>query len=745
MTPTLGNVQTVTTRAYDWVKKSRKPAPLGLGAPVYSGASAWGGPWSLSTLPGSGTLQAQDDYVIGSSIAQDIWRGGQAWSRTIPLTGDVPDWGNASSWSGPYSTSGLPGSGDIQLLGNFVVGTTLYQEFWRGNLGYRRTVPIVGGVVQWGSAGSWSSAIALSTFPGSGTIQTLDFSLIDNVVSQNIWRGNQGWTRTIPLDSNGAPNWGAASSWAGPWSVSALPGSGDMQSASDFVAGNIVYQNFWRNGQGYSRTIPIASYQDAISMYRALPITMKVPPGYTIPPTSDTVTACDYVRHLGSEMKRFGVPFPSIRVYPSIRTDVQSGVWLEIGNWADGQPSLWFWVLRTYNATNGQTTVDVYYSGKPSGDTRAYPVQLYWGPIQIMNDHRMGAKWIWHGVWGAAVGQRGNKYFQRTEDIVALKLLESEPDNSKLSSWCVATWSDTDADIHAPLFDDAQSKANNYMYQTGIPMYRDCTMNHQGCPSDWAADTYRWDSTSWGFSHRSKVCIWQGGYTWVLAQDPLGLLAQAIHKLNVTNNPWATITDSWPTGVPGKPTSMTVIGIAEWVRDTYYRPGVGVTMYQVPIIGSDQRASSLRTNQFAILTTLLGYRYLVGGWASYADALADILIDVSIGGPGQPAYGCKTAELGNINRPDYFGAQLYVWDYLDGSGATSSGTSPAGAGVTGLGLKDFGWLRQTINEYLNLPHDDEDFILSTIETTATYCQALRTYGYHKYGWLYGPSATIPGY
>lgn len=486
----------------------------------------------------------------------------------------------------------------------------------------------------------------------------------------------------------------------------------------------------------------VANGQDAISMYRALPLTSKVPPNYTIPgATSD----CDYMRHLGSQRWRtFGYE-PSVRLHVNGRHANESNLWIEVDNWPDGQPSLWFHLRRTYDAVNGRTNVDIYYYGKPSNDTRAYPVQLYWGPTKLLDDHRVGAGWIWAASWGAAVGQRGNKYFLRTEDIVALKVLEGEPDLHKLNNWCSAQWGDTHADIHASLFNRGLDKPTTHIYQPGAPTYKDCTMNHNGCPSDWPADMNRGQSTAgWGFSHRSKVCIWQGGYTWILAQDPLGLLSQAIHALIKTNNPWHQFYDAWPVGVPGKPASMTPIGIAEWVRDTYYRPGVGVTMFQVPVIGSDQRASSLRTNQFCILTTLLAYRYLIGGWASHADALADILINVSVGGPGQPLHGCKTAELGNITRPDYFGAQLYIWDYLDGSGQTSYGASPAGSGVTGLGLKDFGWLRQTINEYLNLPHDDEDFILSTIETTATYCQAMRTYGWHKYGWLYGPLSTIPG-
>jgi hypothetical protein len=54
-------------------------------------------------------------------------------------------------------------------------------------------------------------------------------------------------------------------------------------------------------------------------------------------------------------------------------------------------------------------------------------------------------------------------------------------------------------------------------------------------------------------------------------------------------------------------------------------------------------------------------------------------------------------------------------------------------------------LGTAINYFLNLPYDDTDWMLSTVATTATYCQALRVYGYHKYGWQLGPPSTIPGH
>lgn len=467
----------------------------------------------------------------------------------------------------------------------------------------------------------------------------------------------------------------------------------------------------------------------ATSMYRALPLTAKVPPGFTIP---NATNDCHYVRHLGSEHAVGSVWYPSITLYDAGKGSNHADAYVEVGNWPDGQPSIWFWLERTYNAALGRTEVDIYYYGQPSGDTRAYPIMFYWGPTRILDDHRTGAGWIYHGHWPAPIGQRGNKYFIRTEDQVALKLLQSEPDNWMLNDWCAQQWGDTHADIHAPLFNQGHNKDTTHIYQTGSPMYQDCLKTHHGCPNDWPADMYRGQSTSgWGFSHRSKVCNWQEGYTWVLAQDPLGLLAQAVHTLIKTNNPWHQFYSAWPTGaVVPPPASFTPIGVAQWVMDHFWRPGVGVHMFQVPVIGQDDRASSLRTNQFLILTTLLGYRFLVGNWAWIADDVAWILRNTSVGGPGQPAYGLRTGDYGDICRPDYFGSQLFAWDWIPGQG---------------IGMTGFGWLRTLINFYFNLPHDDTDWMLSTVETTATYCQALRVYGYHKYAWQFGPLATIPGH
>jgi hypothetical protein len=44
--------------------------------------------------------------------------------------------------------------------------------------GYRRTVPIVGSTPQWGAASAWSSPMSTSGLTGSGTLQTLNFYVL---------------------------------------------------------------------------------------------------------------------------------------------------------------------------------------------------------------------------------------------------------------------------------------------------------------------------------------------------------------------------------------------------------------------------------------------------------------------------------------------------------------------------------------------------------------------------------------
>lgn len=489
----------------------------------------------------------------------------------------------------------------------------------------------------------------------------------------------------------------------------------------------------------------------AMSMYHGWPLTAKVPEGYSIP---SAVDGCDYVRHMGSEVHwSVGSP-PYHYVFPQMdwtnvftRSDTTFQARIKIGPWIDGQPDIFVQVYR-HNHASGWVTVGVYYEGKPANDTRYYPIQLYFEDSRIIADHRtQAAGWVlWINRWREQE-MRGNKYFIRTEDMPTAKLVYNIPDCARMYNFIDGTgWPDNRADIHGPLFNSGfPSQPDDFMFlNPPAPAYWDCSVAHSGCPQGWPSDMHRGHSAGgWGMSHRSKVCVWPQAYTTVLRQDPLGLLSQAIFIMLKYNNPYHHYANPWPSWAPGGPPGSTIrpIDMVQWVGDNFWEPGVGMTMFNVPIVGVDRRGSSLRTNQHLVACTLLGYHFQASNppradaalWRVRADSVADILGKTQVGGVmgAQPPNGVWTVNGGTIRRNGYFGSQLFVWDKV---------------GNPTVGLVNFGWLRTTINELFNLPSDDEDYTLSTAETTATYAQAMRVWAYHKYGMVLGwDTATLPGY
>ncbi|MCP4418215.1 MAG: S8 family peptidase [Chloroflexi bacterium] len=87
----------------------------------WGSASTWYGPYALNTLPGSGSIQAQSTAVVDNTLEQGFWRGNQGWYRTVPIVNNQVQWGSAASWYGPISLSNLPGSGTVQAQSDFVI------------------------------------------------------------------------------------------------------------------------------------------------------------------------------------------------------------------------------------------------------------------------------------------------------------------------------------------------------------------------------------------------------------------------------------------------------------------------------------------------------------------------------------------------------------------------------------------------------------------------------------------------
>ena len=190
------------------------------------------------------------------NLHQAFWRGDQGYTRTVPIIGGVLRWTDAQPWQGPLSAADLPGNGEINCQDAFVLGATLHQGFWRNGKGYYRTVPIVGARVIWSEAGPWGGPMLLDALPGSGDIRSQDGFVLGGVLHQGFWRGDEGYTRTVPTVGDDVI-WGEASAWSGPIQLAGLPGRGPIESQNGFILGDSLQQGFWRGGEGYTRRVPI--------------------------------------------------------------------------------------------------------------------------------------------------------------------------------------------------------------------------------------------------------------------------------------------------------------------------------------------------------------------------------------------------------------------------------------------------------------------------------------------------------
>lgn len=174
-----------------------------------------------------------------SGLLESFWRGNQGYYRTVPWasTGH-PNYAAAPAWSGPIAISGLPGIGSIQSQDSYRPGGVMWQSFWRGNQGWYRTAPVdSGGAPIWGQAGVWKGPLGLGGLPGSGSIQSQSGEIYpgNTALLQSIWRNNVGYYRTVPIDAAGNILWGQAQPWSPPLSISGLPGSGNMQAQAGAV------------------------------------------------------------------------------------------------------------------------------------------------------------------------------------------------------------------------------------------------------------------------------------------------------------------------------------------------------------------------------------------------------------------------------------------------------------------------------------------------------------------------------
>ena len=224
------------------------------------------------------------------------------------------------------------------------------------------------------------------------------------------------------------------------------------------------------------------------SMYPGWPLTAKVPPGHTM---SGAQGDGDYVRHLGDEFvwritPPLGPPPPpvvndSIELELIHRRATSFRAKAKIRSWADGQPAIVLELRRDYQS-DGRVQTEIHYAGKPAGDTRAYPVKVYFAGEEIISDHRtaQAGRVFQKTTWGES-GLNSNKYFVRTENIPASKLMREYREGVKMRAFHLPLWNnDDDWDIHSSLFARGYDKSDGYMFENPPhPMYHDCSVGHR--------------------------------------------------------------------------------------------------------------------------------------------------------------------------------------------------------------------------------------------------------------------------
>ncbi|MGD9129366.1 MAG: hypothetical protein PVJ09_02685 [Candidatus Woesebacteria bacterium] len=128
-----------------------------------------------------------------------------------------PNWNLAESWNS-FSISEMPSAcTSVTASGAYYTPTEFRQSVWcNGGTVYFRTVPLgSNGEPNYGSAGSWNtSSISAEGLPSSCTsITAYDAYSTPTELRQALWCGTTVYFRTVPLNSSGEPNFSNVGSW----------------------------------------------------------------------------------------------------------------------------------------------------------------------------------------------------------------------------------------------------------------------------------------------------------------------------------------------------------------------------------------------------------------------------------------------------------------------------------------------------------------------------------------------------
>lgn len=162
------------------------------------------------------------------------------------------------------------------------------------------------------------------------------------------------------------------------------------------------------------------------------------------------------------------------------------------------------------------------------------------------------------------------------------------------------------------------------------------------------------------------------------------------------------------------PKKVSALSLARDLEATFRKQGTGVPACLTRSYCFFGRASGVRTFQFGVLETLLGYRFGDGVGRSYADAVARIALGVQVGDDGLVHTQDTT-----YYRPAAVGSFYLNWDRRL---RLSLGRSVPGRS-----------LARGLYQRLDMPPEYRGLIASNAETTLTAYAFLVRYRCERYG------------
>lgn len=164
-------------------------------------------------------------------------------------TGDINPNGTFSNWTSIPCSTYAPGTGTVTSYTNWVLQNKLHEGIWRGGKGYIREVPIKNnGTINWSAAPTWQQCCSGASTGGQGAY------IVGDTLEQNVFQPNGTCTKYSATlnqagDFTGWNSIGSCSTYA--------PGSGTVNSYTNWVHGDKLFEGMWRGGKGYVREVPI--------------------------------------------------------------------------------------------------------------------------------------------------------------------------------------------------------------------------------------------------------------------------------------------------------------------------------------------------------------------------------------------------------------------------------------------------------------------------------------------------------